>query len=870
MRGIACVRPVDVVVGAAIAIVCLGLWAFVNRPALEPAWPERVAGVSYSPFGLADQPIKGDLPDLEQVARDFALLAGKVGAARIYSVKGTYADIPAIARAYGIKVTAGAFIEGNLAENERELRRLVELVRANPNINRVIVGNETLLRGEIYIGQLVNYLDRVRAAVDVPVSTAEPWHVWLKYPELARHVDYIAVHLLPYWEGVPLDSAVDFVSERMREMEAAFPGMPILIGEVGWPSNGRTRRDAVASVANEAKFLRRFLARIETAGYEYFLMEAFDQPWKRSLEGAVGAYWGIYDAKRNPKFEFSGPIVNTPGWPLLAGATIALALALSLLLLADSGRIRKRGRSFLTLLAYGAGAGLVLIVESFVNQYLTPLVVLVGLLLGAGLIGVVAVILTEGHELAEAMWVSARRRDFGRPAPASRLPKVSIHVPAYNEPPAMVIETLNAISRLDYPDFEVLVIDNNTKDPTTWRPVEDHCRALGERFRFFHVAPLSGFKAGALNFALRHTAPAAEIVAVVDSDYVVERDWLKDLVPHFANPAIAVVQAPQDYRDGGESRFKAMAYAEYAGFFHIGMVTRNDRNAIIEHGTMSLIRRSALEAVGGWANWCITEDAELGLRLIAHGYETAYVERSYGRGLMPDTFTDYRKQRYRWAYGAVQILRRYAGEILGLAPSRLTLGQRYHFVAGWLPWLADGLNLFFTVGALLWSAAIMLAPKHVDPPLEVYVWPAMVLFAFKLAKILYLYPGRVGATLAQTAGAALAGLALSHTIGKAVVQGVVTRDLGFFRTPKCENQPALVRAIVEVSEEAALTLALWTAAAGVAVAQGGDTPGVWMWVFALAVQSLPYLAAVLVALVNALPAARRRTEQPTPPVVARA
>ena len=156
---------------------------------------------------------------------------------------------------------------------------------------------------------------------------------------------------------------------------------------------------------------------------------------------------------------------------------------------------------------------------------------------------------------------------------------VSIHVPAYNEPPAMLCATLDALALLDYPDFEILVVDNNTHDPAVWQPVEAHCRRLGPRFRFFHVDPLAGFKAGALNFALRHTAPEAAVVAVIDSDYQVDANWLKDLVPLFESSRTAIVQAPQDYRDADANAFKAMMYAEYRGFFYIGMITRNERNA---------------------------------------------------------------------------------------------------------------------------------------------------------------------------------------------------------------------------------------------------------------------------------------------------
>src|SRR5207253_2933562 len=206
------------------------------------------------------------------------------------------------------------------------------------------------------------------------------------------------------------------------------------------------------------------------------------------------------------------------------------------------------------------------------------------------------------------------RRRLGAPLLSHSVPapKVSIHVPAYNEPPAMLIETLDALARLDYPDFEVLVIDNNTRDEPVWRPVEAHCAQLGARFRVFHA------------------------------DYVVDARWLRDLTPGFQDARVAVVQAPQDYRDGDESAFKAMCYAEYRGFFHIGMITRNERNAIIQHGTMTMVRRAQLVSCGGWAEWCITEDAELGLRIFEAGFDATFVPASYGRGLMPDTFIDFK------------------------------------------------------------------------------------------------------------------------------------------------------------------------------------------------------------------------------------
>ena len=150
-----------------------------------------------------------------------------------------------------------------------------------------------------------------------------------------------------------------------------------------------------------------------------------------------------------------------------------------------------------------------------------------------GMMGVILVVLVEAHEWAEALWVRERRRRLVPvPVDDDDLPMVSIHVPAHNEPPDMLIQTLDALARLNYPRFEVLLIDNNTKDPAVWQPVEAHCRKLGSRFRFFHVDPLSGFKSGALNYALERTATDAEVIGVIDSDYIVQPNWLRDLVPH--------------------------------------------------------------------------------------------------------------------------------------------------------------------------------------------------------------------------------------------------------------------------------------------------------------------------------------------------
>jgi exo-beta-1,3-glucanase (GH17 family)/cellulose synthase/poly-beta-1,6-N-acetylglucosamine synthase-like glycosyltransferase len=848
----------SVIIAVAIAILSVSLWALANRPEQEPPWPKRIQGFSFSPFRSDQSPLDEKYPSVKQLDADLALLKGKTHAIRTYTVEATLAKIPELAQKNGMNVALGVWIDDKYDSNEADLKTMEQIVSTHFNIVRVMIGNEAVLRNDVPIEKLIEYLDRERTKLGVPISTAEPWHTWLKHPELADHVDYLAVHMLPYWEGVRVDQAVDYIVDKINLLKARFPGKPIVIAEVGWPSNGRTRKWAVASPANEAIFLRQFLERAKKENYTYYVMEAFDQPWKKDTEGAVGAYWGVYDVRRQEKFPFTEPIVPIENWSILAGISVLIAGVAFAVLLIDSQTLGNRGRSFLGVLVFAAASGVVWVIYDYASQYLTVGTVLVGLVMICGMMGVIVVLLTEAHEWAEARWITRWRRSF-KPVEmaATDLPTVSVHVPIHNEPPDMVIATLNALAALDYPRFEVLVIDNNTKDPQVWQPVRAHCQKLGSQFRFFHVDPLSGFKAGALNFALARTRPDAEIIAVIDSDYIVSKNWLKDLVPQFKDPEMGIVQAPQDYRDAGGGLFKAMCYAEYRGFFFIGMMTRNERNAIIQHGTMTLIRREVLQELGGWAEWCITEDAELGLRIFEKGYVASYNAQSYGRGLMPDTFGDYKKQRYRWAYGAVQILRRHATYLMSPKKTQLTAGQCYHFFAGWLPWLADGVNLLFNLAALCWSVAMLLDPLHVDPPIVIFSLLPLSLFVFKVGKLFYLYRTRVKTSMGKTIAAAIAGLALSHTIAKAVLAGFVTRDKPFFRTPKLASASALLKVVGVCLDELFMMSALLCAAVAIGATQKMDTLDIRLWVIVLAMQSLPYSATLLMALISALPQGRK-------------
>ncbi len=265
----------------------------------------------------------------------------------------------------------------------------------------------------------------------------------------------------------------------------------------------------------------------------------------------------------------------------------------------------------------------------------------------------------------------------------SYTPKVSIHLPICKEPVPVVKKTLNALSQLDYPHYEVWVIVNNTNDQHLLMSLSELCSNAGDRFHLIFLPCVKGFKAGALNYALKATAQDADIIAVVDADYIVDRDFLKKTVKYFKDPKVAIVQTPQDYRDFPKNNFFEGMYYAYRYFFSIIINSCNKYNAASFMGTMGLVRKKYLEEVGGWCEDIITEDSELGLRIHERGYRTIYIDRSFGRGLMPLSFSAYKRQRFRWAFGNMQTIIK---NLNILFKGNLTLMQRICYLGSNTIW----------------------------------------------------------------------------------------------------------------------------------------------------------------------------------------
>jgi exo-beta-1,3-glucanase (GH17 family)/cellulose synthase/poly-beta-1,6-N-acetylglucosamine synthase-like glycosyltransferase len=857
-----------VAVVALVTCVHAGLWGLLHRQYSSPDFNGQLASVSYSPYTRSQHPDNGDRPTVEQIRADLRLLSSYTRTIRTYTSTGGVELVPGIAAELGMRVTVGIWLGKDAALNEREIASAIARARRYNNVNAIVVGNETTLRldligdvnarrsaltgktreqqdrelAEQNVAELIPIIQRVKRQSPVPVTTGEIWTVWIDHPELASAVDFIGAHILPYWDGFNLTQAVDQTIVAYDRLRRAHPGKRIVIAEFGWPSAGYNMNRAVPGRIEQALLLRDFLARADAYGIDYNIIEAFDQPWK-THEGGVGPYWGLFDAARAAKFSLTGPISDPDHWKL-AGLALLLGLLFSLTILAKPHATA--GEAITLAVATNMVGAWCAIVFAFWNgHYFVPGAAFAlgfGILL---LIPLVLIALARIEEIAAIVFGRGPRRLIAAPAAAidAYAPKVSVHVPAHNEPPEMLKLTLDAVARLEYPNFECVVVINNTPDPAYWQPIEEHCRTLGERFKFINVDNLGGYKAGALRRALAKTADDAEIIGVIDADYVVRPDWLKDLVPYFADQQVGMIQSPQDHRDGDRTIMHNAMNGEYAGFFDIGMVQRNEANAIIVHGTMCLIRRTAIAGAGGWSSRTIVEDTDLGLTLLEQGWQVHYTNRRYGHGLLPDTFEAYKKQRHRWAYGGFQILRHHWRQLLPRARG-LTRDQKREYALGWLNWLgAESLGVVVAILNLLWVPVIVFLDIAI--PDRILTVPILAAFAVSLLHFVTLYRLRVSIPLSQMLGAVVAAMSVQWAVARAIGYGIWKESIPFTRTAK----GGTTRRGPDFAAFWEAVLAALLLASAVLVVMTNVKQIVELNIFAavLVVQSLPFFAAVAIA-----------------------
>jgi glucan 1,3-beta-glucosidase len=308
------------------------LWWWLATPitlARAPIDPDaKLQCVSYAPFRGAQTPLIPTTQILpEQIAQDLAQLAKITDCVRTYSIENGLDQVPALAAKVGLKVIQGIWLSSNRIKNLAQIAIAVELTKEHPGvITALVVGNEVLLRGEMTASDLAAHIRSVKSRVAVPVTYADVWEFWLRNREVYEAVDFVTIHILPYWEDIPVRAkhAAGHVDDIRKRMAVAFPAKEILIGETGWPSAGRMREGALPSRSNQARVISEVLELARQEKFRVNLIEAYDQPWKRNLEGTVGGYWGVIDAdKRALKYPPGQAVNNFPAWKWQLGAGLA-------------------------------------------------------------------------------------------------------------------------------------------------------------------------------------------------------------------------------------------------------------------------------------------------------------------------------------------------------------------------------------------------------------------------------------------------------------------------------------------------------------------------------------------------------------------
>lgn len=344
----------------------LSLWLWSQNQPVELARPavsetQKLQCASYAPYYTKGQSpfIQGTVISPEQIEHDLALLADHFDCVRTYSVGQGLDHVPEAASKLGMEVILGVWIGWTDAENNRELTLGLKLANQYPEIIRaVVVGNEVLLRQEQTPAMMRAYLKRAKEGTSVPITYADVWEFWIKNKSMEDSVDFVTAHVLPYWEDEPqsIEAAIPHANNVMNTLAATF-SKPILIGETGWPSEGRHRNASAPSLVNQARYVREFLQIAQERQWNYNLIEAFDQPWKRMLEGTVGGHWGLYDSQLNAKFSLTEPVAErNDAWSLYLSGLSGM-LIFSLLALLSKPASTNTAKSLLAFAPLGAIAG---------------------------------------------------------------------------------------------------------------------------------------------------------------------------------------------------------------------------------------------------------------------------------------------------------------------------------------------------------------------------------------------------------------------------------------------------------------------------------------------------------------------------------
>src|SRR5262245_27028973 len=246
---------------ALVAGAIVAAWWWLGAPIAMPPGPlaagEKLYCISYAPFRPGQTPfVPTTRIEESQIDADLRQLALISNCVRTYSIEHGLDQIPEIAQRHGLKVLHGLWLSSHADKNKQQIETTIALAKRFPDVIRgIVVGNEVLLRGEMSVTDLANTIAGVKSQVSMPVTYADVWEFWLRFRQLNEVVDFVTIHILPYWEDfpIPANQAASHLESIRKQVASVFSGKEILIGETGWPSAGRMREGAWPSPVNQAR-----------------------------------------------------------------------------------------------------------------------------------------------------------------------------------------------------------------------------------------------------------------------------------------------------------------------------------------------------------------------------------------------------------------------------------------------------------------------------------------------------------------------------------------------------------------------------------------------------------------------------------------
>ncbi len=691
---------------------------------------------------------------------------------RIYSVTQGMEHVPRIAKEFDMQVIAGAWLSENLLRNDREIASLINIAKTYDNIKYLVVGNEVLLFQSLKYEELEKNIQYVRKSLKsdtlaskIPITTAEPLAQWVIYPELFDIVDVAGVHKLSFWEGEQATTTPIEVFEDMELIEFVYE-KPVVLLEVGWPTNGPGFKYAKTGLHTRAWYLSQVDRELQSRNIFYNVVEAFDIPAKAvTTEGLVGIHWGIFNTNGSLKELF--PLTDALLWLIL------YIVLIGSILIYDRKIIFRGAKSILALSSIVLlASGVATIILEFHKLYLNTF----PLYQSAFMLLLFYAYFEISQKILQLIFASDARKYLLEQIQDERSitelekkhGKVSILIAAKDELAEQTIKTLSSCLAQTYPNIEIIFVDNNSKSDNEFKKVEEYFKnnpAPTQALQLIFEKQIAGFKAGALNLALKHVSVDSQYIAVLDSDYVTSPQWIETAL-RYIKPETGFVQFPQAYayqasdissesyasevakqkkreraeilqslpkqkafqltpsdleiaqakglkqiaaRQTVSERIEIGASVEQNFVFDVIYPLRALIGTIVQNGTLVVMPRKYFENGNesengenglvedkqrGWPTYSICEDAALGARIAYEGGVSTYVPLVMGTGVSPHTFKALKKQRFRWVFGSMQILK-----FAITHPKQTSWRTMILYAIDWLGWLMHGLYPLLLAGS---------------------------------------------------------------------------------------------------------------------------------------------------------------------------